>query len=83
MFGHPNAGVGRPAYDQDMMLTLLMYSYCQGVRASRRIEQLCESDVGYQVICANPRPDHEVASAAVFVRLPLWPRAKPDEPAER
>jgi len=67
MFGHPNAGVGRPAYDQDMMLTLLMYSYCQGVRASRRIEQLCESDVGYQVICANPRPDHEVASAAVFV----------------
>ena len=74
---HPNAGVGRPAYDPDMMLTLLMYSYCQGVRSSRRIEQLCESDVGYRVICANRRPDHatvahfradhEVAIAAVFV----------------
>jgi len=45
------------------MLTLLMYSCCQGVRSSRRIEQLCESDVGYRVICANPRPDHEVAIA--------------------
>ena len=55
---YPNDGVGRPAYVPDMMLTLLMYAYCQGVRSSRRIERLCESDVAYRVICANRHPDH-------------------------
>ena len=74
---HPNDGVGRPAYDPDTMLTLLMYAYCQGVRSSRRIEQLCESDIAYRVICANRGPDHatvahfrvdhEQAIAGVFV----------------
>lgn len=74
---HPNDGVGRRAYDPDMMLALLMYAYCKGVRSSRRVEQLCETDVAYRVICANQAPDHgtiarfravhEQAIAAVFV----------------
>jgi transposase len=55
---HPNDGVGRPAYDPEMMLALLVYAYCTKVRSSRRIEQLCESDVAYRVICANLVPDH-------------------------
>lgn len=55
---HPNGGAGRPAYDPRMMLALLMYAYCNNVRSSRRIEQLCESDVAYRIICANHRPDH-------------------------
>ena len=35
---HPNDGVGRPAYDPDMMVALLLYAYSNGTRSSRRIE---------------------------------------------
>jgi len=56
--GHPNDGVGRRAFDPDMLLVLLLYAYCTGQRSSRRIEQLCEVDVAYRVICANDPPDH-------------------------
>lgn len=55
---HPNDGVGRQAYDPDMMLALLIYAYCTGMRSSRRIERLCVTDVAYRVICANLLPDH-------------------------
>jgi len=55
---HPNDGVGRRAYDPDMLLALLIYAYCTGVRSSRQIERLCEVDVGFRVICANVAPDH-------------------------
>ena len=34
---HPNDGVGRRAYDPDMLLALLIYAYCTGVRSSRQI----------------------------------------------
>jgi transposase len=55
---HPNDGVGRRAYDPQMLLALLVYAYCTGVRSSRRIERLCEVDVAYRVICAGWAPDH-------------------------
>lgn len=55
---HPRDGVGRRAYDPDMLLALLVYAYCTGQRSSRQIERLCEVDVGYRVICANSVPDH-------------------------
>ncbi len=49
---------GRPAYHPEMMLALLVYAYCTGVRSSRQIERLCSSDVAYRVICADCIPDH-------------------------
>ena len=55
---HANDGVGRRAYDPDMLLALLVYAYCTGQRSSRQIERLCEVDVAYRVICANQVPDH-------------------------
>jgi len=55
---HPTEGPGRPAYDPDMLLGLLVYAYCTGVRSSRRVEALCEVDVAYRVIAANHVPDH-------------------------
>lgn len=55
---HPNDGAGRPAYDPEMMLALLVYAYCSGLRSSRRIEAACGSDLAYRVICANVVPDH-------------------------
>ena len=53
---------GRASYDPDMLLTLLMYAYACGQRSSRMIERLCETDVGFRVICAGDAPDHTVIS---------------------
>lgn len=51
-------GVGRQAYDPQMLTTLLVYAYCQGVRSSRQIERLCVTDVAFRVVTAQQRPDH-------------------------
>lgn len=51
-------GKGGAWYEPKMMATLLIYAYAQGVRSSRRIEQLCQVDVAFRVICGNLRPDH-------------------------
>jgi len=55
---HRNDGVGRPAYDPDMMLALLFYAYAGGARSSRRIEASCRTDAAYRVICGDVVPDH-------------------------
>lgn len=51
-------GVGRAGYDPDMLLTLLIWAWSQGVRSSRRIERACADVVSYRVICAGDGPDH-------------------------
>jgi transposase len=51
-------GVGAAAYDPDMLLALLIYAYCQGVRSSRQIERRCLTDVAFRVVCAQDTPDH-------------------------
>lgn len=55
---HPNDGVGRPAYDPDMMVALLLYAYSNGTRSSRRIEACCRTDAAYRVISGGLTPDH-------------------------
>ena len=56
--GHPNDGAGRRAYHPDMMLALLLYAYCTGMRSSRAIERACRTDLAFKVIAANKTPDH-------------------------
>jgi len=51
-------GVGQAAFQPQMMVALLLYAYCQGVRSSRRIERLCERDVAFRVVAGNLGPDH-------------------------
>jgi len=51
-------GVGAAGYDPRMLLGLLMYGYCRGVRSSRQIERLCGTDVAFRVLCAQDVPDH-------------------------
>ena len=51
-------GAGAPGYDPTMLLGLLMYAYCRGVRSSRQIERLCCTDVAFRVLCAQDVPDH-------------------------
>lgn len=55
-------GVGRAGYHPDMLLTLLMWAWVQGVRSSRRIERSCEQDIAFRVICAGDIPDHVTIS---------------------
>ena len=51
-------GSGAPGYDPSMLLGLLMYAYCRGVRSSRQVERLCATDVAFRVLCAQDVPDH-------------------------
>jgi transposase len=51
-------GAGAAGYDPDMMLTLLVWAYANGITSSRRIERLCQQDVAFRVICAGHVPDH-------------------------
>ena len=56
--GYRADGQGRAAYDPAMMVTLVMYCYCKGIRSSRGIEMATFDDVGARVICGNLHPDH-------------------------
>ena len=51
-------GKGRPGYDPRMLAVLLVYSYLQGERSSRRIEQRCRTDAAFRVATGNQVPDH-------------------------
>jgi transposase len=51
-------GPGVAGYDPDMLVTLLVWAYAQGVASSRRMESLCGQDVAFRVICGGNLPDH-------------------------
>lgn len=51
-------GVGQAAFQPQMMVALLLYAYCLGVRSSRQIERLCQRDVAFRVVAGNLCPDH-------------------------
>ncbi len=51
-------GWGGEGYEPKMMVALLLYAYCRGVRSSRKIEELCEQNIAFKVITANLAPDH-------------------------
>ena len=48
-------GHGRAASSPEMMVSLLLYGYCQGERSTRVIERRCVRDVAY---AGGLRPDH-------------------------
>lgn len=48
---------GRSFYDPAMMLKLLFFSYCEGVRSSREIAKRIRYDVRYQYFTGSLRPD--------------------------
>ena len=51
-------GAGAAGYDPDMLVTVLAWAYAHGVASSRRMEELCRTDVAFRVICAGNLPDH-------------------------
>jgi transposase len=58
-------GQGKRAYHPRLMVALIMYCYCTGIRSSRAVEIATYDDVGARVICENYHPDH--ATIARFV----------------
>jgi transposase len=55
---HRDDGHGQPAYDPKLLLGVLLYGYCIGVRSSRQIERRCTEDLAFRVLAANQTPDH-------------------------
>jgi transposase len=55
-------GRGFPPYHPRMMVTLLLYSYTQGVFSSRRIMKRCQRDAAYRVIVHDDAPDFRTIS---------------------
>jgi transposase len=51
-------GHGRAAYDPRVLLAVLLYGYCTGIRSSRQIERRCREDIAFRVLSANSAPDH-------------------------
>jgi transposase len=85
---HRNDGHGHPAYDPKLLLGVLLgvllYGYCLGVRSSRQIERRCSEDLAFRVLAGNQTPDHvtiarfrvrhEQALAGFLVESLLRPR---------
>lgn len=67
---------GTRPYAPTMMVALLVYAWCVGVRSSRAIERLTYNDIAFRVIAANSHPTfstlalfrrtHEAALADLF-----------------
>jgi transposase/cell division septum initiation protein DivIVA len=47
---------GYPPYHPQMMLKILIYGYCNGVRSSRKIAKKCEDDVAFRYLAGNNFP---------------------------
>src|SRR5580693_129348 len=56
--GYRADGQGNTAYHPRMMVALVLYCCCKGIRSSRAIEMATFDDVGARVICGGLHPDH-------------------------
>ena len=56
---YANEHGGRAPYDVRMMALLLLYAYCVGMPASRRIERATYDSVPFRVLTAGQHPDHD------------------------
>jgi transposase len=63
--GYRPDGQGHQAFHPRLMVALILYCYCKGIRSSRAVEMATYDDVGARVICGNLHPDH--ATVARFV----------------
>ena len=49
---------GGSPYDPRMMLTILLYAWCLGIRSSRKIAAACRERIDFRWAAGNIRPDH-------------------------
>ena len=62
-------GRGAPPYDPRLMVRVLVYGYCTGVRSSRKLEAACTDVVAFRWLAAGQGPDYR--SIARFRRRHL------------
>lgn len=48
---------GQPPYDPRLMVRVLLYGYCVGVRSSRELERACTDVVAFRWLAAQQAPD--------------------------
>lgn len=60
---------GERPWNPRMMVALLFYGYCLGIRSSRRLEKATYEDVAFRVLTADTHPDH--TSIAAFRKIHL------------
>jgi len=53
---------GRPPYDPEMMLGLLLYGHMRRIRSSRRLAEACRRDVGFIYLAGRATPDFHTVS---------------------
>jgi len=53
---------GQPPFDVTMMVTLLVYAYCMGVRSSRKMAAACERNLAFRAIVGDTPPDFRTLS---------------------
>jgi hypothetical protein len=46
-------------YSPDILLSLLVYAYANGIFSSRKIEQACRDTAAYRFLAGNLTPDHD------------------------
>jgi transposase len=63
-------GRGQPPYDPAMMVKVLLYAYCTGLRSSRKIERATYRDVAIRVLAGDQHPDHDSIAAFRQRHLP-------------
>lgn len=79
IYAHYESAKGQPPYHPGLMTALLLYGYCRGVYASRRLEIACEERLDFRALVGSERPDHSTiaefrrqhrdALAALFVQI--------------
>lgn len=60
--GYSRDGRGAPPYAPQLLVSLLLYAWCQQIYSSRQIERLCTDDLGGRYLAAGHRPDHRCIS---------------------
>ena len=53
---------GRPPYDPEMMLGLLLYGHMRRIRSSRRLAEACRRDVAFIYLAGRATPDFRTVS---------------------
>jgi hypothetical protein len=47
---------GQPGYDVRLLLKILLYGYCTGIRSSRQLERLCQESMPYMFLTRGAYP---------------------------
>jgi len=62
---YSNDRTGAKAYDPSILLKIILLAYSKGLHTSRKIEELCETNILFMAVSGNARPDHSTIASFV------------------